>query len=91
MQGAGTTTSNATIRTVDRGDANGRPVWKIEISGVVTAAGETSPGYLSAMWLYVDAENGAVTIFAGLRASARRVPHDRHPRPAIRLKPRLQG
>lgn len=51
--------------SIDLGsDAAGHSVWKVQISGDVTEAGKTSPSYTSYMWLYVDAETGAVTIFA---------------------------
>ncbi len=62
--GAAATTSNVTILGVDRTIANGRSVWRVEITGDVTEAGRTSVTYMSAMLLDVDAETGAVTVFA---------------------------
>ena len=63
--GAGTTVSNVKVTAADLGwDASGRAAWKINIHGDVTEAGTSTPAYTSHMWLYVDAETGAVTVFA---------------------------
>ena len=63
--GAGTTVRNVSVTAADLdSDASGRAAWKINIHGDVTEAGSTTPAYTSHMWLYVDAETGAVTVFA---------------------------
>ena len=63
--GSGSTVSNVTITAADlTSDGTGRPAWKINIHGDVTEAGRNTPAYTSHMWLYVDAQTGAVTVFA---------------------------
>ena len=62
--GVGATLSNVRILSVEPGsDGRGHSVWKVNIEGSVTEAG-SSIAYGSAMWLFVDAESGAVTVFA---------------------------
>ena len=61
--GAGTTTNNVSVQGVRRVVASGRSAWRVEISGDVTEAG-SGVTYQSYMLLDVDAETGAVTIFA---------------------------
>ncbi len=63
--GPGTMVSNVSITAADlASDAGGRAAWRINIHGDVTEAGRSTPSYTSHMWLYVDAETGAVTVFA---------------------------
>jgi hypothetical protein len=62
--GAGARITNVVISRVGRNSADGRAVWEVEIYGDVTEAGGSGVTYMSAMWLYVDAETGIVTIFA---------------------------
>lgn len=64
--GEGAMVSNLQILTVWLGsDDTGRWAWRVNISGdVTTGAGSDSPSYTSYMWLYVDAETGAVRTFA---------------------------
>ena len=61
--GAGATTSNVDVTGVSRVVAGGRWVWRVEIGGDVTEAG-SGVIYQSYMLLDVDAETGAVTVFA---------------------------
>jgi hypothetical protein len=62
--GSGTTVSNVTVRSADLAtDATGRPAWKVNVTGDVTEAAN-SVTYVSAMWLYVDVQTGAITVFA---------------------------
>jgi hypothetical protein len=62
--GAGATLANVQVLSVVPGtDDRGHSVWKVNIVGEVTEAG-ASIAYASVMWLYVDAETGAVTVFA---------------------------
>ena len=63
--GAGSTVSDVNVTAADlASDAGGRAAWKINIHGDVTNAGNSAPSGTSHMWLYVDADTGAVTVFA---------------------------
>jgi hypothetical protein len=63
--GAGATVSNVRVLSVAAStSAAGGPVWRVNIDGDVTEAGQTTPSYGSAMWLRIDAQTGAVTIEA---------------------------
>lgn len=64
--GPGTATSDVRIGTIFLGaDAAGHRVWEVEISGSVTDTSRASPAtYGSNMWLYIDAQTGAVTVYA---------------------------
>lgn len=65
--GEGATVSNVQVLAVELGtDDAGRSAWHVNIDGEVTEAGNSSgsPSYGSAMWLFVDAETGAVRVFA---------------------------
>lgn len=65
--GDGATVSNVHVLSVALGTSRtGRSAWDVNITGDVTEAGNSSgsPSYGSAMWLFVDAETGAVQVFA---------------------------
>lgn len=63
--GSGAIVTNVQILSISLGnDVPSHSAWKVNISGNVTEVGRTSPSYTSYMWLWVDAESGAVTVFA---------------------------
>jgi hypothetical protein len=62
--GGGVTVSNVSVTGGDLYAPGGRAAWKIQVQGDVTEAGATGVTYFSVMWIFVDAENGTVTVIA---------------------------
>jgi hypothetical protein len=60
--GTGTKVNTVHVSGGDLAYPDGKAAWKINVVGTVTEPGGVT--YESAMWLYVDATTGQVTIFA---------------------------
>ena len=60
--GTGTKVNTVHVSGGDLAYPDGKAAWKINVVGTVTEPGGVT--YESAMWLYVDATTGRVTIFA---------------------------
>ena len=62
--GPGDVISDVRVESVQQATDGGRPVWEVQIDGNVTEPGSTHVTYVSAMWLHVFVDTGAVTIWA---------------------------
>ena len=58
--GEGATVENVQVMTVAPAIP---PFWAVNISGEVIEAGRTAPGYISAMWLWIEPVTGWVLVF----------------------------
>jgi hypothetical protein len=58
--GEGATVENVEVMTVTPVIP---PFWAVNISGEVIEAGRTAPGYISAMWLWIEPITGWVLVF----------------------------
>ena len=60
---AGSVVADVNVLAADLSSDGGRAAWKINISAQVRPPGATQ-AYVSARWMFVDAESGTVRVFA---------------------------